>query len=136
MKNWVLVIAAVVALGLGTVLGAVVKGGPRFGYVDPAQVWAQSKLGASYREQIRTKEQELNARFAELSNEQKAQRRDEFLSERNKLESDLLSKFQARMNEEVQKSGKKHRLDAVFSRSVMPYGRLDLTDEIVKSLDK
>lgn len=136
MKNWLLVIVAVVALGVGTLLGAVLKGGPSFGYVDPAQVWAQSKLGASYRDQIRTKEQELNARFAQLSNEQKAQRRDEFVAERNKLESDLLAKFQARMNDEVKKSGKNHRLDAVFSRSVMPYGKLDLTDEIVKSLDK
>lgn len=123
-------------LGVGFVSGYFLQRGPNFGYVDPSRVLTQSELGKQYRQQIADKEKELNDRFAKLSNEQKAQQRDQFLAERNQLEASLLGKFQGRLNEEVKALGKKYGLDGVFTQSIMLYGRRDLTDEVAKALDK
>lgn len=134
--SWLMAGALVFTLGAGFVLGFFLQRGPRLGYVDPSRVWADSELGKQYRQQVAAKEKELNDRFAKLTNEQKVQQRDQFLAERNQLESSLLSKFQGRMNKEAQALGKKYGLDAVFTQSVMIYGQRDLTAEIAKALDK
>lgn len=132
--SWGIVGALAAALVLGTVLGYFLKPATRFGYIDSSRALTESELGKQYMARIQATGEELIQEFAQLSNEQKAQRQAEFTARQSQLEQELSRKFQSRLNEIAMKLGQEKKLNAVFWHSAMAFGSYDLTDEVINAL--
>lgn len=139
MKNWWQTIAVGLAGLLLGVLGGrlILGGGNNTGIVDMDTILAKSKPGQTYQAKLDARAKELEAQLAKITNvQEKAAKREQFRNELANTQKEYTQKVLAQADAAMARVAKRKGIGAVFVRGTVRYATVDLTDQVLKELEK
>lgn len=135
---WQIAAVGVIGVLLGGLGGyLLLRGADRIGMVDMDTILTKSKPGKEYQSKLDARAKELDAELAKITNTQaKLAKREQFSAELTKLQKEYTDKVLSEADKVIARVAKNRGVQAVFVRGTLRYAAVDLTDDILKEMEK
>lgn len=135
---WQIAAVGVIGVLLGGLGGyLLLRGADRIGVVDMDTILTKSKPGKEYQSKLDARAKELDAELAKITNTQaKLAKREQFSAELTKLQKEYTDKVLSEADKVIARVAKNRGVQAVFVRGTLRYAAVDLTDDILKEMEK
>ncbi|MGE5549640.1 MAG: OmpH family outer membrane protein [Bacteroidota bacterium] len=135
---WQIAAVGVIGVLLGGLGGyLLLRGADRIGMVDMDTILTKSKPGKEYQSKLDARAKELDAELAKITNTQaKLAKREQFSAELTKLQKEYTDKVLSEADKVIARVAKNRGVQAVFVRGTLRYAAVDLTDDVLKEMEK